>query len=285
MPAKNPWQHEVVQLNNKGLDLIHPIEQVDAEHYSRMEDVKSLQEGTITPRPGTSLVNALAFSTGTPVITAVDVKNHGDGSPSTGYTSGGGNVFFDVNKLYLCAVFGISNPNGSAGPITATTVTGGPGTWVKVVEIQFKTISSTNACIGIFRKLVTSGAASANISYNYSTTADTGLMQCWEFSNVNTTGTNGSGAIVQTGTFASDSASTGLVTLNTFSSGINAAYGAFSDAEQSGTMVPGSGFANGSMPSATVLAEWKNAQDTTVDCTRSEGAVDLGGVAIEIKAI
>lgn len=63
MPAKNPWQHEVVHLNNKGLDLIHPIEQVDAEHYSRMEDVKSLQEGTITPRPGTSLINAVAFDT------------------------------------------------------------------------------------------------------------------------------------------------------------------------------------------------------------------------------
>ncbi len=61
MPAKNPWQHEVVQLNNKGLDLIHPIEQVDKDHYSRMEDVKSLQEGTITPRPGTSLINASAF--------------------------------------------------------------------------------------------------------------------------------------------------------------------------------------------------------------------------------
>ncbi len=66
MPAKNPWQHDVIQLNNKGLDLIHPIEQVDAEHYSRMEDVKSLQEGTITPRPGTSLINSSALNGGTP---------------------------------------------------------------------------------------------------------------------------------------------------------------------------------------------------------------------------
>lgn len=61
MSAKNHWQYEIVKLNNKGLDLIHPIEQVDSEHYSRMEDVKSLQEGTITPRPGTSLVNSLVF--------------------------------------------------------------------------------------------------------------------------------------------------------------------------------------------------------------------------------
>ncbi len=61
MPAKNPWQHEVVQMNNKGLDLIHPIEQVDAEHYSRMEDIKSTQEGTLGPRPGTALINAIAF--------------------------------------------------------------------------------------------------------------------------------------------------------------------------------------------------------------------------------
>ncbi len=64
MPPKNPWQYDVNQLNNKGLDVIHPIEQVEKDFYSRMEDVKSLQEGTITPRPGTSLINAIAFASG-----------------------------------------------------------------------------------------------------------------------------------------------------------------------------------------------------------------------------
>lgn len=281
MPAKNPWQHDVVQLNNKGLDLIHPIEQVDAEHYSRMENIKSLQEGTITPRPGTSLVNALAFATSSPTITASDVKNHGDGSNNTEYTSGGGTVAFANNKLYLCSVFGTS---AGGGAITVTGITGGAGmTWVKVAEAQFKTVSSPVATVAVFRALVTSGAGGGNITFTYSVVAETGLMQCWEFSNVDTSGTNGSGAIVQSDTFANDSTAAPVITLATFASSINAAFGAFSDGEQSGTLVEGSGFTKGTMPSATTLSEWKNTQDITVDCTRT-GAVDMGGVAIEIKA-
>lgn len=65
MPPKNPWQYDVNQLDNKGLDVIHPIEQVEKGFYSRMEDVKSLQEGTITPRPGTAIINAIEFAQGT----------------------------------------------------------------------------------------------------------------------------------------------------------------------------------------------------------------------------
>lgn len=90
MPAKNPWQHDVVQLNNKGLDLIHPIEQVDAEHYSRMEDVKSLQEGTITPRPGTSLVNSIAFAS--TVFSRLSTTDD-SGEDCITVTSGAGNAF------------------------------------------------------------------------------------------------------------------------------------------------------------------------------------------------
>lgn len=55
------WQRQIVKFNNKGLDLIHPVDQVDEEHYSRFINVKSVQEGSIQPRPGSSLVNALVL--------------------------------------------------------------------------------------------------------------------------------------------------------------------------------------------------------------------------------
>lgn len=90
MPAKNPWQYDVVHLNNRGLDLIHPIEQVDKDHYSRMEDVKSLQEGTITPRPGTSLINVIAFDLGT--FTPLTASEN-SGEDCILVTSGAGNAF------------------------------------------------------------------------------------------------------------------------------------------------------------------------------------------------
>lgn len=88
--AKNPWLHDIIPLNNKGLDLIHPIEQVGKDNYSRMEDVKSLQEGTITPRPGTSLVNSSAFETET--FPQLDT-NDSSGAASICVTSGSSNAF------------------------------------------------------------------------------------------------------------------------------------------------------------------------------------------------
>ncbi len=90
MPPKNPWQYDIVHLNNKGIDLIHPIEQVDKDHYSRMEDVKSLQEGTITPRPGTSLVNADAFALAGFAAGTESETEQGCGTTSVLVSSGSG---------------------------------------------------------------------------------------------------------------------------------------------------------------------------------------------------
>ncbi len=61
MPIRQPWTHEVVKFDNKGLDLIHPVDQVDAQHYSRFINVKSVQEGSLQPRPGSSLINTEAL--------------------------------------------------------------------------------------------------------------------------------------------------------------------------------------------------------------------------------
>ena len=279
MPAKNPWQYDVNQLNNKGLDVIHPIEQVDKDHYSRMEDVKSLQEGTITPRPGTSLINAVALQSSGPIITALDLKQHGDGSNNTQYTSSPPFIDFKDNKLYLCAVFGRS---AGGGPVTVSSIVAGSLTWVKVAEIQFKTIASTTAVCAVFRALGT-GTTDTSLTFTYSTTVQTGLMQLTEFSNVDLTGTNGSGAIVQSDTFASDSTAAPLVTLAAFGSVQNATYGAFSDGESGGTVVAGSGFAGFTMPSPTTLTEWRNDNDTTVDASAG-GATAFGAIGIEIKA-
>jgi hypothetical protein len=61
MPIRNPWSNEIVKFDNKGLDLIHPVDQVDSQHYSRFINVKSVQEGSLQPRPGSSLVNTDPF--------------------------------------------------------------------------------------------------------------------------------------------------------------------------------------------------------------------------------
>lgn len=77
MPIRSPWSNEIVKFDNKGLDLIHAVDQVDEQHYSRFINVKSVQEGSLQPRPGSSLVNAAVFESGTfPLLT--EVENSGN---------------------------------------------------------------------------------------------------------------------------------------------------------------------------------------------------------------
>ena len=62
MPIQNPWKTQIIQLVSRGLDLIHPIDLVGPEYFSRLTNVESVLEGDLQPRPGVSLVNATAIS-------------------------------------------------------------------------------------------------------------------------------------------------------------------------------------------------------------------------------
>jgi hypothetical protein len=127
MPAKNPWQHDVVHLVNKGLDIIHPIEQVDAEHYSRMNNVKSLQEGTITPRPGTTILNATTFDIAKFAAGTESETEHGCGTGNVGVTSGAGDGVYGSYVTVIASTVRISKfwvftvVHGSGLPDTSNT--------------------------------------------------------------------------------------------------------------------------------------------------------------------
>lgn len=109
-----------------------------------------------------------------------------------------------------------------------------------------------------------------------------------EFSGVDTSGTNGSGAIVQVvnNKDESGSVSTLTVTLAAFGSANNATFGAFG-AASSVTFTAGSGFTilDQQVASLTVAhgTEFRNSNDTSVDISLS-GNDFIGGVAVEIKA-
>jgi hypothetical protein len=100
---------------------------------------------------------------------------------------------------------------------------------------------------------------------------------------VDTGGTNGSAAVVQS-VFAKDTATNaGLtITLAAFGSASNATYGAVRAGE---AITPGSGFTEISESTGDAIFEdqWKNSSDTSVDWSwTSNGAFALG-IAIEIK--
>ena len=115
MPAKNPWQTDTNHLNNAGLDVIHPVDQVDKDHYSRMEDVKSLQEGCITPRPGTSLINATALAS---TVFSALTSEENSGEDCLLVVSGAANAFGANTEFVASTAFAVKWITLTIGPVS-----------------------------------------------------------------------------------------------------------------------------------------------------------------------
>lgn len=182
--------------------------------------------------------------------------------------------------------------NGSSTNPTVSSISGNSLTWVKVNSVTYDTTSSTRRSIEVWRALGTATSGAITIT---TTESETGAE--WsvdEFSGIDTSGTNGSGAIVQsvTNTGTGTGVNSLTVTLAAFGSSNNGTYGAFGNDTGSDTTTAGTGFtkigsiansnANVNSSSAT---EFRNDNDTSVDITWSTStSTDRGGIAIEIKA-
>lgn len=282
----NPWKHLTIPFNNRGLDLIHPVDQVDIDHYSIFTNVKSVQEGTLQPRPGTSLINSIVLKVQDPVVTAADVKSHGDGSNNSTYTSGGGNITFEANRLYLVVVVG---RNTSDAAIVSNTMSGGGMTWVKEQTIGFDTVSSPRSTLAVWRGMRTSGSQSDDLTWTWSATSDFGFMQCTEFQGMDTGGSEGSAAVIQDVTFQDQNTSTPSITMSAFGDPQNATFGCFANRRIDGAWTAGSGFTQLHDQSSggalvTFTTQWKNTNDLSVDATHSGSTASTAGIGIEIKA-
>jgi len=190
-----------------------------------------------------------------------------------------------ANRLVLIGV--VTNKSDVAGEVTA--VSGAGLTFTQVLNLYF----GGDSCMSVWRAL------SASPSSGVLTITADSYFYGWsvmEFASVDTGGTNGSAAIVQSvsNTAAANNALT--VTLAAFGNAENATFGAFSTkvaSEPARTMTPGSGFAEihdvGLQDpsygySNSMATEWRNDNDTTVDATFSDQLDFIGGIAIEIKA-
>ena len=182
------------------------------------------------------------------------------------------------NRLVLLAVEG----DTVAGGGFTLTVTGNGLTWVLIAK---SAVHSSFNETHVYRTMGASPSAGA-ITMTSDVTLDTLAWSVAEFDVVDTSGTNGSGAVVQSATNASDSAASLTVTLAAFGSANNATYGAFGAGTSPVTWTPGSGFTeihDVGQEWASISSEWRVDNDTSVDATAS-ATTGLGGVAIEIKA-
>lgn len=182
-----------------------------------------------------------------------------------------------ANRLVLAAIH--SEPSGT--PATQPTLTGCGLTWVVVQSLEF----TAGARLTVFRAL---GASPTSGTLTFDFAGQTQIYVAWsiaEFGNVDTSGSNGSGAVVQSGK-SSGTSTTPLVTLSAFGSTDNATYGAEGTFPKT-PVSAGSGFTlihnAGNDPGTTISCgtEWKNTNDTTVDFTTSGN--QWGCVGLEIK--
>lgn len=190
-----------------------------------------------------------------------------------------------ANALVLVGVY----TSQAGGAPTTPTFSGNSLTYVSVNSTT-EGGASIRRRLDVFRALGASPTAGAGTA-DYGGVSQTGCqISIAEFAGVDTTGTNGSGAVVQSATnnSAGNDVASLTVTLAAFGSAANATYGAIFCGFVSEAQTPGTGFTGihdiaGASPARRLMTEWRNDNDTTVD--ESSATIDVrGGVALEIKA-
>lgn len=184
-----------------------------------------------------------------------------------------------ANRLVL-AVVSTKSPDAPT-----VTLTGNGLTWVEVASIS---TGGTVAQVQVFRAMGASPSAGA-ITISDSVSVNGCAWHIVEFDGVDTGGTNGSAAVVQSKT-GNGNAGSGSVTLdNAFGSADNATYGGVHHAANegitagSGFSVVGATFGGHTNPANSAAAEWQAGNDSTIDAswsTSSQWAI----IGAEIKA-
>lgn len=193
-----------------------------------------------------------------------------------------------ANKLILATV--VSRTGITADP-NQPTLSGNGLTWVAIASVVFDNTSSSRRRVTLFRAMGASpstGAVTIDFGGQTQTACDWNIE---EVSGMDTSGTNGSGAIVQSATNFDNATGTPVstltVTLSAFSNTNNATFGAFGYGG-TGTSTAGSGFTKlgdvmDGETSIRLTTEFRSDNDTSVDISYS-AAGEIGGIAIEIKA-
>lgn len=185
---------------------------------------------------------------------------------------------------YLIIACVLSRRGDSVQP-EPPTLTGNGLTWVEIATIDYDVGGTSRKTATLLRAMGASPSAGA-VTIDFSGQNQTDIV--WtidQFSGIDTGGTNGSSAIVQSA--ASSGASTGssyTVTLGAFSSADNGTYGGMF-ADRGDFTTQGSGFtklANQLETNISLLSEWRADNDTSVNFSGG-GDTNCGGIAIEIK--
>lgn len=197
------------------------------------------------------------------------------------YTS---QTFVAVNgRLYLIVV--IYTPHtASGGTISAIVSTGGL-TCVIIGTATGLSFSGGSYAIAVARALVLSGAGSGTIAAQFATNRTGCIIHVIEVDGVDTSGTNGSGAVLQPTENTGLSGVSPSVALGPFGSINNATFGAFGTAINTiptvGTNFTSVASGTYNSPNTAGRSEYALSNQTTVDASTTG---DWGGFACEVVA-
>lgn len=224
----------------------------------------------------------VASSAALAAVVATELTTAANGSQQITYTTA--SITPGANRLILAWIF-----NSNNNPVGTPTLSGNGLTWVQVNTVTWNPVASPDYRITLFRAM---GAAptAGSVSITFPVNQRAAAWSIIEFSGVDTSGTDGSGAVLQNATGSDDAAGPAGLTI-TLPSAIgsgNATAGGFGNNSNVPSISPGAGYTafsevNTSNPNLDLRAEWRADGNTNVRATQT-GAHPIAGIAVEIKA-
>lgn len=215
-------------------------------------------------------------------IAATHLTTSSSGTNATSYTTA--SITPTANALVLIAV-----GQEISGTPAVPAISGAGLTWVEIANCYFDQ-AGTQSRLTLFRALGASPTSGA-LTIDFSGVTQAGCeWSVAEFTGVDTSGTNGSGAIVQSAKTAEPGSAATSITA-TLGSAITAGDAAYSaaaweaneagSAEGTWTLLGQSTHAG---PSAALLSQWRNASDDNSATTSWTTSALCGAIIVEIKA-
>jgi hypothetical protein len=216
-------------------------------------------------------------------ITVANLVTAASGTDATSYVTA--SITPTANALVLAFVHG-TDLTGSAQP----TLSGNGLTWVAITTVQFNTIAAPEGRLTVFRAMGAAPSAGA-VTIAFGAVEQNGCS--WSIvqatGDVDTSGTNGSGAIVQSQTAQIDASINVTVTLpapiapgNVPVAGVGQSSSVAMNPEAGWTEL---GEAVHSLPAAGIQSAWRNnSDDVSYTAARGSGTASWGAIIVEVKA-
>lgn len=188
-----------------------------------------------------------------------------------------------ANALVTVAVLG---HNGTAAAPSPTLSGGGMAAWAEAATVTFDPVGTPHKRMSVFRALSAApGSGPIRITFTSPQANCEWIVSQWQ--GVETSGSNGSNAIVQAGSARGNAVSALTVALGAFAGSNDVAYGVFGIRRSTTGITPGTGFtelaeqASGETPPSDLQAE-RGGSDNTIDARWTK--LNGGALALELKA-